>query len=78
MKKLLLEFTKVTFLSFCIVIGVIIFEAEPAEAKTRRIQESRNNLVKELTREEKNERMQYLRTLSGYEYQDPIYKQAIE
>ena len=43
MKKLLLEFTKVTLLFFCVTVGVIIFKTEPVEAKARKIQE--NNLM---------------------------------
>ena len=64
MKKLLLEFTKVTLLFFCVTVGVIIFKTEPVEAK-------------ELSRKERDEYMKYLRTLNNFNHEDPIYKEQI-
>ena len=78
MKKLLLEFIKVTLLFFCVTVGVIIFKAEPVEAKARKIQDKKGNLAKELSREERDEYMQYLRTLNNFSYEDPIYKKQYE
>ena len=78
MKKLLLEFTKVTLLFFCVTVGVIIFKTEPVEAKARKIQDRKGNLAKELSREERDEYMQYLRTLNNFSYEDPIYKKQYE
>ena len=77
MKKLLLEFTKVTLLFFCVTVGVIIFKTEPVEAKARKIQDRKGNLAKELSREERDKYMQYLRTLNNFSYEDPIYKKQI-
>ena len=78
MKKLLLEFIKVTLLFFCVTFGVIIFKTEPVEAKARKIQDRKGNLAKELSREERDEYMQYLRTLNNFSYEDPIYKKQYE
>ena len=78
MKKLLLEFIKVTLLFFCVTVGVIIFEAEHVEAKARKVQDRKGNLAKELSREERDEYMQYLRTLNNFSYEDPIYKKQYE
>ena len=78
MKKLLLEFIKVTLLFFCVTVGVIIFKTEPVEAKARKIQDRKGNLAKELSREERDEYMQYLRTLNNFSYEDPIYKKQYE
>ena len=77
MKKLLLEFIKVTLLFFCVTVGVIIFKAEPVESKARKIQDRKGNLAKELSREERDEYMEYLRTLNNFSYEDPIYKKQI-
>ena len=78
MKKLLLEFIKVMLLFFCVTVGVIIFKAdEPVEAKARKIQDRKGNLAKELSREERDEYMQYLRTLNDFSYEDPVYKKQI-
>ena len=77
MKKALLEITKGTSLILFIIIGVIIFKAEPVEAKARKIQDRKGNLAKELSREERDEYMQYLRTLNNFSYEDPIYKKQI-
>ena len=78
MKKLSLEFIKVTLLFFCVTVGVIIFKTEPVEAKARKIQDRKGNLAKELSREERDEYMQYLRTLNNFSYEDPIYKKQYE
>ena len=78
MKKLLLEFTKVTLLFFCVTVGVIIFKTEPVEAKARKIQDRKGNLAKELSRKERDEYMKYLRTLNNFSYEDPIYKKQYE
>ena len=78
MKKLSLEFIKVTLLFFCVTVGVIIFKTEPVEAKARKIQDRKGNLAKELSREERDEFMQYLRTLNNFSYEDPIYKKQYE
>jgi len=77
MKKLLLEITKGTSLILFIIIGVIIFNQDPVEAKARKIQDRKGNLAKELSREERDEYMQYLRTLNNFSYEDPIYKKQI-
>ena len=60
-----------------ILVGVILFEEEPIEAKARKIQERRGNLRTELTREERDEYMEYLRTLNDFDYENPIYKKTI-
>ena len=77
MKKLLLELIKVTLLFFCVTFGVIIFKAEPVEAKARKIQDRKGNLAKELSREERDEYMEYLRTLNDFSHEHPIYKEQI-
>ena len=77
MKKGLLEITKGTSLILFIIIGVIIFDQDPAEAKARKIQDRKGNLAKELSREERDEYMEYLRTLNNFNYEDPIYKEQI-
>ena len=77
MKKALLEFIKVMLLFFCVTVGVIIFKAEPVEAKARKIQDRKGNLAKELSREERDKYMQYLRTLNNFSYEDPVYKKQI-
>ena len=77
MKKLFLEFIKVTLLFFFVTVGVIIFEAEPVEAKARKIQDRKGNLAKELSRKERDEYMKYLRTLNNFNHEDPIYKEQI-
>lgn len=77
MKKALLEITKGTSLILFIIIGVIIFNQDPVEAKARKIQDRKGNLAKELSREERDEYIQYLRTLNNFSYEDPIYKKQI-
>ena len=77
MKKALLEITKGTSLILFIIIGVIIFNQDPVEAKARKIQDRKGNLAKELSREERDEYMQYLRTLNNFSYEDSIYKERI-
>ena len=77
MKKALLEITKGTSLILFIIIGVIIFNQDPVEAKARKVQDRKGNLTKELSREERDEYMQYLRTLNNFNYEDPIYKKQI-
>ena len=77
MKKALLEITKGTSLILFIIIGVIIFNQDPVEAKARKIQDRKGNLAKELSREERDEYMQYLRTLNNFSYEDPVYKKQI-
>ena len=77
MKKLLLELIKVTLLFFCVTFGVIIFKIEPVEAKARKIQDRKGNLAKELSREERDEYMEYLRTLNDFNHEHPIYKEQI-
>ena len=77
MKKLLLEFIKVMLLFFCVTVGVIIFKAEPVAAKARKIQDRKGNLAKELSREERDEYMEYLRTLNDFNHEHPIYKEQI-
>tara|TARA_B100000700_G_C14820528_1_gene749690 strand:- start:394 stop:630 length:237 start_codon:yes stop_codon:yes gene_type:complete len=78
MKKLLLELIKVTLLFFCVTIGVIIFDEDPVEAKARKIQDRKGNLAKELSREERDEYMEYLRTLNDFNDEDSIYKKQYE
>ena len=74
MKKGLLEITKGTSLILFIIIGVIIFDEDPVEAKARKIQDRKGNLAKELSREERDKYMEYLRTLNDFNDEDPIYK----
>jgi len=61
-----------------ILAGVILFKGESIEAKALKIQERKGNLSKELTREERDEYMKYLRTLNDFDYENPIYKWTIE
>ena len=77
MKKLSLEFIKITLLFFCVTVGVIFFKTEPVEAKARKIQDRKGNLAKELSREERDEYMEYLRTLNDFNHEHPIYKEQI-
>ena len=77
MKKALLEITKGISLILFIIIGVIIFNQDPVEARARKIQDRKGDLAKELSREERDEYMQYLRTLNNFNYEDPIYKKQI-
>ena len=74
MKKTLLELIKGASLTLFIIIGVIIFDKDPVEAKARKIQDRKGNLAKELSREERDEYMEYLRTLNDFNDEDPIYK----
>jgi len=75
--RFLKEILKSLLLLVFILVGVILFEEEPIEAKARKIQERRGNLRTELTREERDEYMEYLRTLNDFDYENPIYKKTI-
>ena len=77
MKKALLETAKGMSLILLIIIGVIIFDQDPIEAKARKVQDRKGNLAQELSREERDEYMQYLRILNNFSYEDPIYKEQI-
>lgn len=77
MKKALLETAKGISLILLIIIGVIIFDQDPIEAKARKVQDRKGNLAQELSKEERDEYMQYLRTLNNFSYEDPIYKEQI-
>ena len=76
--KFLKEGLKSLLLMAFILVGVILFKQEPIEAKARKIQERKGNLSKELTREERDEYMEYLRSLNDFDYENPIYTRAIE
>ena len=77
MKKALLETAKGMSLILLIIIGVIIFDQDPIEAKARKVQDRKGDLAQELSREERDEYMQYLRILNNFSYEDPIYKEQI-
>ena len=76
--KFLKEVLKSLSLIVFILAGVILFKGESTEAKALKIQERKGNLSKELTREERDEYMKYLRTLNNFDYESPIYKRTIE
>ena len=76
--KFLKEVLKSLSLIVFVLVGVILFKGEPVEVKARKIQERKGNLSKELTREERDEYMEYLRTLNNFDYESPIYKRSIE
>ena len=76
--KFLKEGLKSLLLMAFILVGVILFKQEPIEAKARKIQERKGNLSKELTREERDEYMKYLRSLNDFDYENPIYKRTIQ
>ena len=76
--KFLKEVLKSLSLIVFVLVGVILFKEEPVEVKARKIQERKGNLSKELTREERDEYMEYLRTLNNFDYESPIYKRSIE
>lgn len=76
--KFLKEVLKSLLLIVFVLVGVILFKEEPVEVKARKIQERKGNLSKELTREERDEYMEYLRTLNNFDYESPIYKRSIE
>ena len=76
--KFLKEVLKSLSLIVFILAGVILFKGESIEAKALKIQERKGNLSKELTREERDEYMKYLRTLNNFDYESPIYKRTIE
>jgi hypothetical protein len=76
--KFLKEVLKSLLLIVFILAGVILFKVESIEAKALKIQERKGNLSKELTREERDEYMKYLRTLNNFDYESPIYKRTIE
>jgi len=76
--KFLKEVLKSLSLIVFVLVGVILFKEEPIEAKARKIQERKGNLSKELTREERDEYMEYLRSLNDFDYENPIYTRAIE
>ncbi len=76
--KFLKEGLKSLLLLVFVLAGVILFKGEPIEVKARKIQERKVNLSKELTREERDEYMKYLRTLNNFDYESPIYKRTIE
>ena len=76
--KFLKEVLKSLLLMAFILVGVILFKGESIEAKALKIQERKGNLSKELTREERDEYMKYLRTLNNFDYESPIYKRTIQ
>ena len=76
--KFLKEVLKSLLLMAFILVGVILFNGESIEAKALKVQERKGNLSKELTREERDEYMKYLRTLNNFDYESPIYKRTIE
>ena len=76
--KFLKEVLKSLLLIVFILAGVILFKGESIEAKALKVQERKGNLSKELTREERDEYMEYLRTLNNFDYESPIYKRTIE
>ena len=76
--KFLKEVLKSLLLIVFVLVGVILFKEEPVEVKARKIQERKGNLGKELTKEERDEYMEYLRMLNGLHHESPIYKRSIE
>tara|TARA_Y100001938_G_scaffold127215_1_gene179880 strand:- start:465 stop:698 length:234 start_codon:yes stop_codon:yes gene_type:complete len=76
--KFLKEVLRSLLLMAFILVGVILFKGESIEAKALKIQERKGNLSKELTREERDEYMKYLRTLNNFDYESPIYKRTIQ
>tara|TARA_B100000287_G_scaffold1976_1_gene1951 strand:- start:2106 stop:2348 length:243 start_codon:yes stop_codon:yes gene_type:complete len=80
MKRVALESLKIVILFFGIVVGVIICadKEESVEAKARKVFERKGNIRLELTRAERNEYMEYLRTLNDFDYEDPIFTKTVE
>ena len=75
MKQIIKELFKVAVLFVAVLAGLFfwqVFElsSESTPAKAKRIQERGGNIRLELTREERDEYMQYLRLLSGYTFED--------
>jgi hypothetical protein len=77
------EIFKTLILALLVLLGLFFWQAfglskESTPAKAKRIQERGGNIRFELTRDERDEYMDYLRALSGYTFEngttnDPIF-----
>ncbi len=80
MVRVLKETIKVTLLALFIVWSVLVItDPEPARAlhqKVDKIYKEKRSLHKGLTREERNEYMEYLRTVNGYP-NDSLYEKEL-
>ncbi len=75
MRKVIIELLKTAALSLTILTGLFLWQVfdlsnESVPAKAKKIQERGGNIRLELTREERDEYMKYLRALSGYTFED--------
>ena len=77
MKKLLLELIKITLLFSSVTVGVFFLKADPVEVKARKILDSNGYLYKELNKKERDEYMQYLRTLNKSSGESLVYKKQV-
>ena len=80
MKRLLKELYKTTLLIICVGLVVIFYYTsglldEPAAAKANRIVQEGKNLSQSLTRQERDEYMEYLRALNDSD--EKIYQRSI-
>jgi len=78
-KRTIKELFKTVALTLTVFGGVFLWQIfdlsnESAPAKAKRIQARGGNIRLELTREERDEYMQYLRTLSGYTFEGTTNK----
>jgi len=76
--KFLKEVLKSLLLIVFVLVGVILFKEEPIEVKARKVLDSNEYLYKDLTKEELDKYMKYLRALNNFDYESPIYKRTIE
>ena len=82
MKQLVKELYKTTLLIICVGLFIIFFYSsglldEPTAAKANRIVQEGKNLSQSLTRQERDEYMEYLRALNDSDekiYQKSIYQ----
>ena len=85
MNNLIKEFVKSTILCLTVLAALFLLQSlippkESVAAKAERIRARKGNIGYELTREERDEYMKYLRVLSGYTFEDgveSIYKLEI-
>ena len=66
MVRVLKETSKLLTIIIVIVFFSIFLSEEPLEAKANKIIENKLSLHENLTREERDEYMEYLRSLNGY------------
>jgi len=66
MERVLKETSKLLTIIIVIVFFSIFLSEEPLEAKANKIIENKLSLHENLTREERDEYMEYLRSLNGY------------